>query len=250
MGIMINIWKWMVSLFFFFLIWEIISLLTNNTFFLPPPWEIMNSIWYLFSSGIIIPHIIASLEKTLIGFFIALVIGSFLGYVIGLSKFLREYFNPIIELMRPVPPIAWIPLAIVWFGIGYASSAFIIFIAAFFPIFTNVYFGVTSIPRVYNRIGKNYNLTPLQKFTNIIFPFTLPYLLTGCKTSIGFSWMVVIAAEMIAGNYGLGYFIEANRVLLKTEYVIATMVIIGVIGYLMNRLVALLESRVTAWRTK
>ena len=131
---------------------------------------------------------------------------------------------------------------------GDVSASFIIFIAAFFPIFTNVFFGVTSIPRIYHRVSKNYNLNPFQKFKNITFPFTLPYLITGCKTSIGFSWMAVIAAEMISGNYGLGYFLEINRMLLNINYVIATMIIIGIIGYLMNRSISYIEQKLIYWR--
>ncbi len=249
MKIVKNISNLIISIIILLLFWSLLSYSLNN-FFLPSPIKVIYSLFYLFQSGLIIPHILSSLKRALIGFTFALVIASSLGYLFGLSKFLKTYFVPIIELLRPIPPIAWIPLAILWFGIGDSSSSFIIFIAAFFPIFTNVYFGVISIPRVYNRVSTNYNLNPIQKFTNIIFPFTLPYLLTGCRTSIGFSWMAVIAAEMIAGNYGLGYFIEVNRVLLNTEYVIATMIIIGIIGYLMNRLIVYLEVKVTSWRLK
>ncbi len=241
--------KFLIAILFFLLIWQLVAVLINNIFFPTPP-KVISGLYLLFQNGMIYIHIWASLKRTIIGFIFALIIGSFLGYLVGMSSFLRNYVTPVIELLRPIPPIAWTPLAILWLGIGDASSSFIIFVAAFFPIFTNVCFGVTSLPLVYHRVSKNYNLNPFQKFTNIIFPFSFPYLITGCKTSLGFGWMAVIAAEMIAGNYGLGYFIEVNRVLLKTELVIATMIIIAVIGYLMNQLVTLLESKVTSWRIK
>jgi ABC-type nitrate/sulfonate/bicarbonate transport system permease component len=249
MAVLKNIFRWFASIIGFLIFWWILAVLIHNPFF-PTPIRVLSALVYLFQSGSIFPHILGSLRRTLVGFFFALIIGSFLGYTLGLSSFLRNYLGPIVEILRPIPPIAWIPLAILWFGVGDSSASFIIFIASFFPIFTNVYFGVISIPKVYHRVSKNYNLEPIQKFINVIFPFTLPYLITGAKTSIGFGWMAVIAAEMISGNYGLGYFIEVNRVLLNTEYVIAAMIIIGAIGYLMNKSLSLAEIKVTAWRTK
>ncbi len=247
MELLKKIFKWFIAIFCFLIIWEIISIWLNNIFF-PTPIKVFLALFELFKSGIIFYHILASLKRTLIGFSFALVIASLLGYIVGSSKLLKTYFTPILELLRPIPPIAWIPLAILWFGIGDASSSFIIFIAAFFPIFTNVYFGVTSIPNFYYRISKNYNLGKFKEFTNITFPYTLPYLITGSKTSLGFGWMAVIAAEMIAGNYGLGYFLEVNRSLLKTEYVISTMIIIGVIGFLLNKILNYAEIKATAYR--
>jgi NitT/TauT family transport system permease protein len=249
MTILKNVFRWFVSIIGFLIFWWVLSVLVNNPFF-PTPVKVLSALVYLFQSGIIFPHIFGSLRRTLVGFFFALIIGSFLGYALGMSSFLKNYLNPIIELLRPIPPIAWIPLAILWFGVGNTSASFIIFIASFFPIFTNVYFGVISIPKVYHRVSKNYNLYPVQKFTNVIFPFTLPYLITGAKTSIGFGWMAVIAAEMISGNYGLGYFIEVNRVLLNTQYVIAAMIIIGAIGYLMIKILNFAEVKVTSWRAR
>jgi len=244
----INIfWKTTISILFFVLIWGLLVLIFNSNPFFPGPIEVFLKLTYLFQTGIIIPHIFASLKRTIIGFLIALLIGSFLGYLIGVSKFFQHYFTPLLEFLRPIPPIAWIPLAIFWFGIGDSSSIFIIFIAAVFPIFTNVYFGVKSMPKVYHKISLNFKLNFVKKFKNIILPYTTPYLITGCKTSIGFSWMAVIAAEMIAGNYGLGYFLDVSRRLLNVENVIAIMIIIGFIGYLMHKLINYIETRIVHW---
>lgn len=232
----------------FIVLWQILSLIMSNIF-LPSPFKVAEALVVLFS-GTIYLHILTSLKRTLIGFVFALIIAASLAYIVGTSKKLKDYFNPVIELLRPIPPIAWIPLAILWFGVGDASSSFIIFIAAFFPIFTNVYFGVVSLPKVYHRVSHNYHINGINKFVHVIFPYSLPYLITGCKTSIGFSWMAVIAAEMIAANYGLGYFIEINRVLIKPDYVIATMIIIGVIGFLMHYILLNIEKNFTSWRAR
>lgn len=236
----------LLGLLGFMVIWEIISLMLSNPFF-PSPIKVFFTLTHLLGGEIYV-HIGASLKRTLIGFAFALLIASSLGYITGLSTRLRNFLSPVLELLRPIPPIAWIPLAIIWMGVGDTSASFIIFIAAFYPIFTNVHFGVSSLPKVYHRVSKNYNISGLKKFVHIVFPFSLPYLIAGCKTSIGFSWMAVIAAEMIASSHGLGYFIEINRVLLRTDYVIAAMGVIGVVGFLMHFLLAQIERRVTSWK--
>lgn len=241
-------WKNMlISVVLFLLLWEIVSLFLQSAF-LPQPIQVFKTAITIFAEASIYGHILASLKRTIIGFLLAVVIASSLAYIIGLNEKIKNYVNPILELLRPIPPLAWIPLAILWFGIGDGSSYFIIFIAAFFPILTNVYFGVKSIPTNYKRVRHNYLLNKIQYFTHIVVPFTTPYLLAGCKTGIGIAWMAVVAAEIIAANSGLGYFIEINRVLLRTEEVILGMMIIGLLGYTIHKLIVLMEKRLTSWR--
>lgn len=237
-----------VSIIIFLIIWYVVSKSINNLL-LPAPTEVFFAlIEGLFFTGEIIPHIFASIKRALAGFILALLLSSSLAYLLGFSTTLKKYVTPIIELARPIPPLAWIPLAILWFGIGDFSSIFIIFIAAFFPLFTEVSFGIISIPTVYKKLIKSAKLSKSQEFVHIIFPFTLPYLFSGIKTSLGLSWMALIAAEIIAAREGLGYLIETSRVLLQTDEVIASMIIIGVIGYLMHQGVILIEKKVTHWR--
>lgn len=238
--------NWIFSLLLFFAIWQIVSSILNNPLF-PSPIEVIISLYLLFAQGVIFDHIISSLIRVLMGFSVSLLFASTAGFIIGMSPIFNRLATPIIEILRPIPPIAWIPLSIVWFGLGDASASFIIFIAAFFPIFTNVVFGVESLPRIYKRISKNYRLGIFHKFIHVIFPFTLPYLLNGIKTSMGIAWMAVIGAEIIASNRGLGYFIEINRVLLNINNVIATMIVIGVIGFLLVNLFSFLESKIVYW---
>lgn len=236
-----------LSLLLFFFIWEMISIFINS-FIFPGPFEVAYTLIFLFGTGEIIPHIGASLKRTLVGFILGLSLGSIIGFSLGINKTLEKMVTPIIEILRPIPPIAWIPLAILWFGIGDYPAFFIIFIASFFPIFTNVFFGAKSIPLILKRVGENYQLNWVQKFEHITFPFTFPYLLAGSKTSIGFSWMVVVAAEMISANQGLGYFIQINRVMLRPEKVIAIMLLIGVIGYILHKTIIVVEKKYVLWR--
>ena len=214
----------LISITVFLLLWEGISLLVNSLF-LPSPVEVVRALSGLMWKGQMLGHIAASLQRTIVGFLLAIAAASVLAYVMGLNEGIKKHVNPILELLRPIPPLAWVPLAILWFGIGDGSSYFIIFIAAFFPILTNVYFGVKSIPTNYKRVRHDYLLDKVQYFRHIVVPFTTPYLLAGCKTGIGIAWMAVVAAEMIAANSGLGYFIETSRVLLRTEEVIIGMII-------------------------
>jgi len=241
-----KIWRWVSVITISFYVWWIISFIFENPF-IPGPFEVIFSSIDLFKDGEILVHTWGSIRRTILGFILSLVVASSLGYIVGTSLFLRNYFSPVLELLRPIPPIAWIPMSILWFGIGDASSLFIIFLASFFPVFTSVSFGVASLPQIYHRVSDNYNLNIFQKFIHIIFPFSLPYLISGCKIGIGFSWMAVIAAEMVAVDSGLGYFIEINRVLLKTHYVIFTMILIGLIGYVMHKIINYIELKIIIW---
>lgn len=236
-----------ISITFFLVFWFVLSIIVNNTLF-PNPIEVIGKLFKLIVKGEVLVHSFASIKRALIGFLFALTIGSGFAYLVSMSLKLRRYIKPLIELIRPIPPLAWIPLAIIWFGIGDPSSIFIIFIAAFFPIFTSVSFGINSIPKIHRKVSKSVNLSKTQEFWHITFPFTLPYLFSGAKTSIGLSWMALIAAEIISARVGLGYLIEINRVLLHTDTVISSMIVIGIIGYLMHQIIIITEKKIIIWR--
>ncbi|MDD4983531.1 MAG: ABC transporter permease [Candidatus ainarchaeum sp.] len=239
--------KMIISIFLFLFLWQLISFLSHSLF-LPGPIEIIYLCFKLIITGEIFEHIFLSVKRVVFGFLCGLIIGFVVGVIVGLSK-LGDYINPILELFRPIPPIAWIPLAILWFGIGDSSSVFIIFIAAFFPVFTNTFFGVKSLPKIYSCVSKNLSLTKMQRFYHVILPFVLPYTFVGSRVSLGLSWMVVIAAEMISANFGLGYLIEVNRSLMNTDLVIATMLFIGLVGFLLSKILSLIEKKVIYWRS-
>jgi len=220
------------------------SLLPND--YLPSVSQIFESFLKNLSGTEIYMHVFASLIRILIGFSIASVIGIVLGLILAYDQRLRD-LKLYIELLRPIPPIAWIPIAIIIFGLGNPSSYFIVFLGAFFPIFTNTYFGAVSIPYIYKNVVSSFQISQFSFFFKILLFFCLPYIFTGLKTGIGMAWMSVIAAELISTQSGLGYFIQLNRLLLQTDNIIVGMILIGVIGNLLQKLIEFAEKKIIVW---
>ena len=172
-----------------------------------------------------------SLRRVVIGFSIACIIGIPLGLTLGWYPAANRVVNPALQLLRPISPIAWIPVAIVLFGIGDGAATFLIFLSAFFPIVVTCVSGVSNVPSMFRRAGRNFGLTPPQLLTKIVFPAALPRILVGLRIAFGISWLVVVAAEMIAVNSGLGYLvIDSRNAGKRYDLVVAAILIIGVIG--------------------
>ena len=217
---------------------------------IPSPYQIFLALKAITLSGEIFPHIFDSLRRVSVGFILASVIAVAMGLICGYSKNIGDLFEPLVDLLRPIPPIAWIPLAILLFGLGDKSAYFIIFLGAFFPVFTNTFFGARSIPLVYLRLAKTGNIGIYSYFKDILFKFSLPYIFTGLKIGIGMAWMSVIAAELIGAQSGLGYFIQISRLSLSMDSVMAGMIIIGVLGLILSYIINLAEKKYLFWGPK
>ena len=215
---------------------------------LPSPVAVFFAFIELLKNGAIFIDILDSLRRVLVGFILAGLVGITLGLVLARYFKARPFIEPIVEILRPIPPIAWIPIAILLFGLGDNSAFFIVFLGAFFPIFTNTIQGALSIPVIYLNISKTLQISEWSFFKNILFKFSLPNIFTGLKIGMGMAWMCVIAAELIGAQSGLGAFIQMNRLLLNTENVIAGMIIIGIIGFLLISLFSIVEKRALVWR--
>lgn len=226
-------------------IYQGINVLFPNHFF-PSIWQIFTALINNLSDREFYLDIGSSLLRILIGFSLAGIIGISFGLLLAYDRRLKD-LKLYIELLRPIPPIAWIPIAIVIFGLGNASAYFIVFLGAFFPIFTNTYFGAISIPAIYKNVASSFEINKAAYFTKILLFFSLPYIFTGLKIGIGMAWMSVIAAELIAAQSGLGYFIQLNRLLLQTDNIIIGMIFIGIIGNLLQKLIDLLEKKIIIW---
>ncbi len=213
----------------------------------PPPSQIAVAAWELIKPGTLFIHILASTKRVIFG------LGMAAGLAIpsGLLKTwyppLNNQMDPILEFFRPIPPIAWIPLSILWFGLGDAQGQFIIFLAAFFPILLNTVAGARSIPRNVIRAAMNLGASGFFLFRKVIVPGALPNIIVGIRIGFGIGWMATVAAELVAAPSGLGFLINQARNFLRTDQVMVGMVTIGVVGVVFNRTLLRVERRLLPW---
>ncbi len=195
-------------------------------------------------------HFRASLLLALIGYVFAAVIGVSLGLLMGWYKKFDRIVSPIFETIRPIPPIAWIPLSILWFGIGLPAKAFIIWLAAFVPAVINSYAGIKLTEPALINVARTWGATNREIFLKIGIPSALPMIFTGLKLSLGASWMTLVAAELLASTEGLGYMIQMGRYVGRPDIIIVGMLTIGFTGALMALGLDKLERRMAPWRRK
>ncbi|HEX2641945.1 MAG TPA: ABC transporter permease [Thermoanaerobaculia bacterium] len=231
----------------FIAVWHLLVKLSGSDIF-PTPLEVVTGTVDLARRGVLFKYIVASLFRVSTGYLLAVVIGIPFGLVLGWFSRARAAFNPMIQILRPISPIAWIPVAILWFGVSDAAPVFLIFLASLFPITTAAMAAVQNIQLAYIRAARNFGIRGLTLFRKVVFPAALPQILTGLRLALGVAWLVVVAAEMIAVNSGLGYLIiDARNAGKRYDLVVAGMVLIGLIGlgldYLMRRLETLDEVR-------
>jgi NitT/TauT family transport system permease protein len=230
-------------------IWWIVVVQTESAIF-PTPWQVVAGAFELARDGTLWEHIGASLFRVGTGFGLALVIGIPLGLWMGWVSGVYRTLNPIFQMLRPISPIAWIPLAILWFGVGDVSPIFLIFISSVFPMIVQTTSGVHTIERRYLRAAANFGVSRSVLFRRVVIPAVLPEIIVGMRIGIGVAWLVVVAAEMIALRSGLGYLImDSRNAGNRYDLVIASMIIIGVIGLLLDGITRLLERLKTVkWR--
>jgi NitT/TauT family transport system permease protein len=202
---------------------------------LPGPWGVVGGIADLVQHGLLLKYVVASLFRVTWGFFLAAVLAIPLGLTIGWYRRAEMAFNPIIQVLRPISPLAWIPIAILWFGVGDLAAVFLIFLGCFLPLMLTAINAVQSVPAVYIRAGRNFGLGPAKLVSRVLYPAVVPQLIIGLRITLGIAWLVVVAAEMIAVNSGLGFLIvDARNAGNRYDLVVAGMVIIGVIGLLLD----------------
>ena len=223
------------------MVWHVAVRMSGSDLF-PTPLEVLRGIIELARQGLLLKYIVASLFRVSWGFGGAVLIGVPLGLVLGWFRPAFLALNPIIQILRPISPIAWIPLAILWFGVSDAAPVFLIFLASVFPITVSAMASVQNMQSVYIRAAQNFGLTGFTLFRRVIFPAALPQIITGIRIALGVAWLVVVAAEMIAVNSGLGYLlIDARNAGKRYDLVVAGMVLIGGIGLILDLLVRRLE---------
>ena len=234
----------------FVLVWTLIARRLGNPVLLPTPAAVLEGFYQLLADGYLVQDVLASLKRVFTGFLIAAAIGVPLAMLLAYFLPLRRLVLPLVTLLRPIPPITWIPIAILWFGIGDKPSFFITAIAAFFPIFLNSFFGGTSVEEQHMNAARSLGAKKASLLIRILFPSALPMIWTGLKIGLGQSWMAVVTAELIAAQSGLGYMIKTSRLNLETSYVLVGMVTIGVLGSLMGLALSGVERYVLPWKRK
>jgi NitT/TauT family transport system permease protein len=221
--------------------WGLVVRLSHSDLF-PTPGNVVRGIAELIEKGLLLKYIVASLFRVSWGFTLAVVLGVPLGLVLGWYSRAFQAFNPLIQIFRPISPIAWIPVAILWFGVSDAAPIFLIFLASVFPITVSAIAAVQNMQLVYLRAAQNFGLSTGELFRQVIFRACLPQIITGIRIALGVAWLVVVAAEMIAVNSGLGYLIiDARNAGKRYDLVVAGMVMIGLIGLILDLLVRQLE---------
>lgn len=222
-------------------IWQI-AVLRHPNQLLPGPWKTAGGIAELVRHGLLLKYVVASLFRVTWGFILAVVIAVPLGLTIGWYRRAEMAFNPILQILRPISPLAWIPIAILWFGVGDLAAIFLIFVGCFLPLLLAVINAVEGVPAVYINAGRNFGLGPIQLMRRILYPAIVPRLMTGLRITLGVAWLVVVAAEMIAVNSGLGFLIvDARNAGNRYDLVVAGMVMIGIVGLLLDTGVRSLE---------
>ncbi len=236
-------------------LWQLLSSLGMiASFKLPSPLEIMWGFKDIATVGmppghLLHVHIIYSLYRVVLGFTAACALGIPLGLFMGWFPRMRHIFNPLVEIIRPVPPLAWIPIAIVWFGIGIHSAAFIIFLGAFFPILLSTMSGVLSIPPLLIDAARTLNAGERDIFFKVLLPGSIPSIFVGMRIGMGVGWMTLVAAEFsgVREGYGLGFMIMTARDIQRPDEILAGMLVIGIIGFLIDASLRTTESRIKRW---
>lgn len=188
-----------------------------------------------------------SLLRVLKGYLIAAVTGVLLGTSMGMSKHVKNIIQPTITTIRQIPIMAWIPLLILWCGIGEASKVVVIVLAAIFPIVVNTESGIAQTPASYIEVAKLYKLGKVETFLRVYLPHALPQIQTGLKLGLGVSWMAVVAAELIASTSGIGYKMSYARTLMQSDVLIVAMIVVGVVGVLIDKFITILFGVLTPW---
>ena len=231
------------------LIWWGAVVATHSLIF-PTPWGVVTGAIELLVNGTLWRHIGASLMRVGTGFGLAVCVAVPLGLWMGWVRGAYSTLNPIFQMLRPISPIAWIPIAILWFGVGDASPIYLIFISSVFPMIVQTTVGVHTIDKRYLRAAENFGVSRATLFKQVVIPAVLPQVLVGMRIGLGVAWLVVVAAEMIALRSGLGYMImDSRNAGNRYDLVIAGMIIIGVIGLSLDGSMRRLERiRWVRWR--
>lgn len=208
----------------------------------PPPSKIWEGILTLISDGTLLTHLQVSLSRFITGYLSAVIVAIALGLILGRIPLLWGVIDPIVQVLRPVSPIAWSPFIVLWFGIGDIPAIVIIFIAAFFPVLLSTVSAVRKVENTYIKVAQNFGIKKLELLRKIILPAVFPYIANGLHIAVGTAWIFLVSGEMVGSQSGLGYLIVDARNSMRLDLVMAGIIFIGIAGLILDKLVGLFES--------
>mgnify|MGYP003385818572 FL=1 len=235
-------------------IWHYLVVMTG-TRLVPTPYQVGVMMWdFIFGgihddafSGTILSHLLASMQRVYGGFALAIAIGVPLGLLIGKVPLIRQMLDPTLSLLRPIPVTAWLPLSMIFFGLGPRSAVFLVFLGAFYPILLNTIFGVRSVDIRLFEAAAMLGCDGSRMFRQIVLPAAMPSIFNGLRLAHGFAWILIVVGEMTGVPTGLGSVIMDGRTLSRTDLVITGMIVIGVAGFITDRMIVALNNRILRW---
>lgn len=210
----------------------------------PPPLKVGEALVAIISDGSLFGHIQISLFRFFSGYLIAVVVAIVLGLILGRLPIIWSVLDPVVQVLRPVSPIAWSPFIVLWFGIGNMPAIVIIFIAAFFPVLLSTVSAVKKVDKTYLRIASNFEMSPFETLRKIVLPASFPMIANGLHMALGSAWIFLVAGEMVGAQSGLGFLIVDARNSLSLDLVMACIVVIGVLGLILDKGIHYFESYV------
>jgi NitT/TauT family transport system permease protein len=233
----------------FVALWEIVARfnLFPGRFFLPPFTVIVQELFYMTASGVLLNHLLRSLIRVLIGFLIGSALGMAVGILMGCNKVMYEALNPIVSFLYPIPAMGWLPLLMLWIGIGEALPITIIFICSFFPVAYATAAGIKSVDKKLIKAAETLGASPRKILTSVVLPLALPTIFTGLRLEAGMAWRVIIAAEMIAIPTGIGALFMQAESLIRTDMIIVCLVVLAVMSFSFEKVFQYLELKLCRW---
>lgn len=231
----------------FLLVWQVGSQVANKPVFFPRPAQALTAARELMGTGELLEHILTSLQRVMVGFGLALVVAVLVGVLMGLSPRVFAFFDPIVEVLRPVPALAWVPVLLMVVGIKPSIYYAVTFYGSLFPMLINTVSGVRTMDRQYLHAAASLGAGPLMVMREVAFPAAAPAIIAGARIGMGTGWYSIIAAELVGASSGLGYMINWYQKSFDSGRVVVGMLAIGVIGYGLNRLMLVLQRMLTPW---
>lgn len=230
-------------------IWELVARAgLVNLYFLPSPGTIWNTFLEMLTSGLLGEHLWASVKRLSWGFFLTVLFAIPLGVLVGKAKYFRYWVNPTLAFLQQIPPIAWIPIFILWLGIEESSKVAVIVYASFFPVFLNTVHGVNSVSPKLVEVGRAYMLTPLQMVLRVYMPSAAMSIFVGLRLGLSNCWRALVGAELIAASSGIGSLITEGRALSRPDFIFVAILTIGVAGSVLDYFLKRMENHLMPWR--